>query len=1397
MTPAPAIDRTPARRGRRTFLGLTAFLSLLLLATWGLGVWQVRHVESTVADRQAEAVATSIALVERHFDELQSELLGIAREIAESPEVIQSLRERGRGDVSSSLEQLVRHLSGLAVPERVAVEVYDPMPRLVGWNGFSMPLDDSPNTSRFLDTYQTAIARDGETRQALVVWWPVREGTRVLGAARVMRLISVRVPVQNQYLQDYSLSEVWSRMTGLSVRLELDQLTSDVSSTQGTMRLLQGADGVALGRVFIQPPTAERLVETAVRRTHDVIAFWATLLLLWVVAGIWSWYRSELSSGAGLARPKPWGRAVARLGLLAIALVGARWALVALDVPARWQPGKAPLSPLFDPTHLASTIGGGLLRSTGDLLITALFAVALGLAVLDLASGFRTRAAASWRSRSAESPASRRSVLLLFLATSVGVASMIGVVWLLSSLTHHAVMDSTLDYFARTGLIPARSDRLVVAVYCALLLSTLAALLVVAGVGWVVLWVAGRLGASGWSRWHSVPAIAAGVVVPLGVAYGMMGLAPVVPIASAAAFVVGGLILALYGVLQRARPVTLLSLRGILLSVFLLTLLLYPMLYQGMDARRRIQMMDAADSFDEGRDPRIIIAIEQVLREARNEPELGSLIPLAHRNEHVQSQLDSLSSELVRGSILTSFGPYDVSLTFFDARGRPVGRYYEAEQTIGRATLDQIDAMEFEILRQMYEEDGATGLMVEQMTGRLERDRFQYAGIIPLEGRAATAPAGWAMARAEPQSLSHFSETPFPRVLLPAGVFAHLHASLSLADFSNGVLVRSLGRDFGRYRLSEAVRQRLMAQPEVWMKRDVEGGEYLTYYRRQEVSRAPEQSDLIPSTGASIIAVRVPALNTFDHLYYLLRLTLSGLFIGLPVYLIGLSLRRRAGLLPSPRVRFRDKVLNAFLTVGIISVAAVGVVGQELVTEESDASVQRWLRQHLERVEQTLALEALGDELPYRVLSRTHVDSLAARVGLDLNVYQNEMLVASSRPQLVRDRLIDDRLPIHVYRALHFDGYRFTQSDEQLGTFTYKAGYRALLDEQGRPRYVVSVPTLPEQERIEEERARTIAYLFGALLLLVLVVMLTASLLANALARPMGRLRAGLEAVARGQFDRKIPVSTRDEVGELVETFNQMQGQLAESRRILAQQERQLAWREMARQVAHEIKNPLTPMKLSVQHLRRAYEGLSVREDAAGAPRSGRFAEIFERITATLIEQIDALARIANEFHSFARLPTRVIERLDLNAVVGEAVALMQEEGDAQIRVDLDPEPLVVEADREELRRVYINLIKNAIQAIPGGVDRRVDISTRRTSINGSEPSALCLVADNGIGIPEELRDRIFEPNFSTKTSGAGLGLAITRKSIEEMRGEIGFETDEGSGTTFWIRLPLAEQEED
>jgi nitrogen fixation/metabolism regulation signal transduction histidine kinase len=233
--------------------------------------------------------------------------------------------------------------------------------------------------------------------------------------------------------------------------------------------------------------------------------------------------------------------------------------------------------------------------------------------------------------------------------------------------------------------------------------------------------------------------------------------------------------------------------------------------------------------------------------------------------------------------------------------------------------------------------------------------------------------------------------------------------------------------------------------------------------------------------------------------------------------------------------------------------------------------------------------------------------------------------------------------------------------------------------------------------------------------------------------------------------------------------------ELERSAGLLAQSERESAWREMAKQIAHEIKNPLTPMKLNIQHLQRAVaEG---KDDP----------EMVERISATLIDQIDSLSAIAREFSDFAKMPRPKLTRINLVSKLNSLQQLFDSGDRAKIRIDLGTHQKVfVMADKEQLMRVFINLVKNGLQSIPEGREGliRVGLETLK------DHKVRITFADNGKGIPEEIRDKLFQPNFTTKSGGMGMGLAITHNIIRSFGGSIWYDTVLHQGTTFYVELP-------
>jgi two-component system, NtrC family, nitrogen regulation sensor histidine kinase NtrY len=258
-----------------------------------------------------------------------------------------------------------------------------------------------------------------------------------------------------------------------------------------------------------------------------------------------------------------------------------------------------------------------------------------------------------------------------------------------------------------------------------------------------------------------------------------------------------------------------------------------------------------------------------------------------------------------------------------------------------------------------------------------------------------------------------------------------------------------------------------------------------------------------------------------------------------------------------------------------------------------------------------------------------------------------------------------------------------------------------------------------------------------------------------------------------GRKSEPIVWKQKDEIGALINEYNRMLNEIQLSAEILAKSERESAWREMAKQVAHEIKNPLTPMKLGVQHLQRAWNDNHPDKD-----------KIIDRISQSLIEQINTLSNIANEFSNFAKLPKADLQNVDLAHIISSVVDLYSETEEVDLQFDRTRSNLIVLGDNDQLIRVFSNLIKNAIQAIPEGRTGIVSID-----INEENKQYVVNVKDNGKGISADEMNKIFVPNFTTKSSGMGLGLAMVKNMIDGMNGTISFESKVDKGTIFTIKL--------
>jgi two-component system nitrogen regulation sensor histidine kinase NtrY len=394
----------------------------------------------------------------------------------------------------------------------------------------------------------------------------------------------------------------------------------------------------------------------------------------------------------------------------------------------------------------------------------------------------------------------------------------------------------------------------------------------------------------------------------------------------------------------------------------------------------------------------------------------------------------------------------------------------------------------------------------------------------------------------------------------------------------------------------------------------------------------------------------------------------------------------------------------------------------------------------------------------------------------DINLYDTDgNLYASSRPDIFDEGLTSKKMnPEAFLQIAVFEKTEFIH-DERIGKLEYLSAYIPFKNKDGKLIAYLNLPYFAKQNELEKEISGFLVALINIYVLLFALSIVTAIFISNYVTKPLKLIQDKLSKIKLGTTNELIEWQEQDEIGNLVSEYNRMILELAKSAELLAKSERESAWREMAKQVAHEIKNPLTPMKLSVQHLKRIWKDQAPDMD-----------ERMERLTLTIIEQIDTLSTIATEFSNFAKMPKANLEKINVQQILLNSIALFHDS--ENIDIDFKNQSLsdtLVLADKEQLLRVFNNLIKNAIQAIPE--DRKGKIEIDLTMEN---QCYIISIKDNGIGINDDVLDKIFVPNFTTKTAGMGLGLAMVKSIVESFNGKIWFETKIDEGSTFYVSLP-------
>jgi signal transduction histidine kinase len=560
-------------------------------------------------------------------------------------------------------------------------------------------------------------------------------------------------------------------------------------------------------------------------------------------------------------------------------------------------------------------------------------------------------------------------------------------------------------------------------------------------------------------------------------------------------------------------------------------------------------------------------------------------------------------------------------------------------------------------------------------------------------------------------------------------------------------LVNVIGEIYpSRDQLAPILEAKYSPDNESWVRLKINGEEYITYLLKDN------------SGAEKIIAVLLKEMDISWNLFNFFKIfILHSIFI---LLILGVIIFYR---IKNIRYSFRIQLLTAFLLVSLIPIIMLAIYNRQVVSRRSDEAINSELHERIDYIERNIkAQENQNNEN-----LKQKFEHAGAGLGITFSVYDESDMIYSSKEQYYYSGIFSKKLNPKIFYYLNYLGYREYLTKESIDNFSYNSFYKKL-NVDGK-NYILGVNDAFNKIKVNLSAVEIDVFLFGIYSFAILIIIILSTLLADKISYPIRNLTQAMSSVKQGDLNVQIINKERGELKDLLSGFNSMVGELKNNQNELAEFEREKAWKEMAKQVAHEIKNPLTPMKLSLQQLIISFKD-----------KKANFEEIFDKLSTTILNQIENLNQIASEFSRFARMPRINLEEIDLISVIKDTSLLFVDDK-LEFEINSDLVSSNIEADISQLRRLFINLMRNSIQASSTKIIFKILYEA---------DNYLVYVKDNGKGISQEIKNRIFEENFTTKEKGMGIGLKLIKKYLEDINGQIILLETSSSGTTFRISIP-------
>jgi signal transduction histidine kinase len=1321
-----------------------------------LGGWLVGRARLGTSDR--EGFARLERQVRGQFDEISRSLERMASAVATPPDrLVAAVHDQSAVRALFDAVDVVWQQAG-GSPD-LAITVYGPDAQPLAWSGRPSEIV----RARLTADQSTIFPARGSSGLRLVCVRPVlgADGRR-LGTIATERLLSTRRGIANLTAEDYTLA---TSVGEISLRLRAEGAGD---REHPYTFLIRSPHGEVMLEASVKPDDLRR---ARARWTDGMLSLVLAIAALTVVLLI-----DPLLDRRAASRHM--GTYLAITGAI-VALIAGAWSL--LTIAGR---STGALSGAFAPSISGQPLASSLFRSPFDFLLSSLALLALVAILFDIGEGWRLRARRRRRAVTASPGA-----VVAYVGVQLGVGAAF------------SLLLAAYQLFLRATFIQARIDILNFSVHpwsAARLSLALSLVLFHACVLWLGV-LAFRLAVMPWRRAPGVRGslllIAAwtgafSLVVAIGASLGWR--VPWMPTALAYVAVV---VAAAFSprIVPRFRHASQ-GFRLILafLAVLLPAVVMYPTLMHFADRANRVEIERSFAPEVMNQREAIKTHLANAMDQIDAMPALAGLVEsaaVAGRGAPGNTEFSTVAfsiwskTDLATSRIASAIEVYSADGTMVSrfALYLPEYRYTSAAQ--------RTETPEENCAWDLYE--------YVSRFGSQERKLLHAGRAICVPGPAAGPIVVGSIvihAMLDYSALPFLSsQNPYYELLRPTGqrrregvpageVDLTVYGWSGTQIYTSATVASPLGEEL--FRRAYASRQPF------WTSIDIGGVRHDVYFMNDRGGIYALAYPTVPPIGH---LVNLAELTTLVGLGYLAMLGGSMLFRVLSGHRSGSG----RALLREIRASFYRKVFLAFVAVAVIPVITLAIVAQayiggrlrtdtEAAAVRTGAVAQRVIQDFninmlMPDVRANRPEAGLPAQMPIAVFDDDIMVWLSGVIDQDVNVFMGPEVVATSERDLFESQMLPKRTPADVYRAIALDRRSSFVGQERSGEFPYMLAAAPI--RMGDREAILTVPLMLRQQEIEREIDDMNRRIVLASLLFSLIGAGIGYTMAERIADPVNRLTRATRRIARGDLHARIAATSSDELRRLVEAFNSMAADLQRQREQLERTNRLEAWHEMARQVAHEIKNPLTPIQLSAEHLQRVH-----------ADRGRPLSPVLDDCINSILSQVRLLRQISAEFSSFASSPTASPAPTSLVDLIDEVVGPYRSglAGRVDVSEDLPATLPPVFVDRTLIGRALANIVENALHAMPG--TGTLSVRARELSERG-KPTVQVALTDTGIGMDAEALARLFEPYFSTRAIGTGLGLAIAKRNITLNGGTITVESQKGKGTTVYLNLPVAEGE--